>query len=251
VIAQPPESPQPPEHDSPAPTGAARIVALLEVLICSDYPTQLALGGTFTALGYGPFAAHGRLSLTYVVGLSLADTVVLVGLVLLFLHAHGERPRDVFFGGRPIEQEAAAGVLLVPIALGVGVAALLASRRFAPWLHTVNQNPLQDLLRTPRDAWLFALVLVVAGGIREEVQRAFLLHRFEVWLGGGVFGVIVTSAGFGLGHLLQGGDAALATGLLGALWGTVYLRRRSAVAPMVSHAGFDLVQVVQFLVASP
>jgi hypothetical protein len=34
-------------------------------------------------------------------------------------------------------------------------------------------------------------VLLVAGGIREEVQRAFLIHRFEMWLGGGVTGVIV------------------------------------------------------------
>jgi membrane protease YdiL (CAAX protease family) len=111
----------------------------------------------------------------------------------------------------------------------------------------VSQNPLQALLRSPRDAWLFAFVVVVAGGVREEIQRAFLLHRFDVWLGGGTVGLIVTSVGFGAGHLLQGADAALATGLLGAFWGVVYLRRRSAVAPMVSHAGFDLIQIAQFL----
>ena len=100
---------------------------------------------------------------------------------------------------------------------------------------------------SPRDAWLFALVLLVAGGIREEVQRAFLIHRFDGWLGGGATGVAVTSIAFGAGHLLQGIDAALATGLLGAFWGAVYLRRRSCVAPMVSHTGFDLLQIVQFL----
>ena len=42
---------------------------------------------------------------------------------------------------------------------------------------------------------------------------------------------------------------ALATGLLGAFWGAIYLRRRSAIAPMVSHAGFDLLQILQFLLA--
>jgi membrane protease YdiL (CAAX protease family) len=89
------------------------------------------------------------------------------------------------------------------------------------------------------------LVVLVAGGIREEIQRAFLLHRFEEYLGGGTAGVLVTSAAFGAGHLLQGADAAIATGLLGAFWGAVYLRRRSAVAPMVSHAGFDLLQIAQ------
>jgi membrane protease YdiL (CAAX protease family) len=125
---------------------------------------------------------------------------------------------------------------------------LITVQRVAPALHTVPRNPLQELLRSPRDASLFALVVVVAGGVREEIQRAFLLHRFERWLGGGVVGVIVTSAAFGAGHGLQGVDAAIATSLLGAFWGVVYLRRRSCVAPMVSHSGFDLVQIVQFLV---
>ena len=225
-----------------------RVIALLEVLICSDYPTQLALGATFAVLGFGPYTAQGQLRLGYVVGLSLADAAALIGLILLFLYAHGERPRNVLLGRRPFSLEAAAGLPLILVAFGIGIAVLAPIQRFAPWLHTVEHNPLQALLRSPRDAWLFALVVVVAGGVREEIQRAFLLHRFERWLGGGVTGVIVTSAAFGAGHLLQGADAAIATGLLGAFWGATYLRRRSAVASMVSHSGFDLLQILQFIV---
>jgi hypothetical protein len=60
-----------------------------------------------------------------------------------------------------------------------------------------------------------AVVLVVAGGIREEVQRAFLLRRFEQWLGGPVVGVIVASIGFGAGHIIQGRDVAVVTGCSG------------------------------------
>lgn len=227
---------------------SGRLVALVEVILCSDFPTQLLLGGTFTAFGYGPFNARGALSSVYVVGISLADTALLVGLVLLLLRAHGERPRDVILGSRPIAQEAAAGIPMILVALGIAVAVLLVVQRLAPGLHDVEHNPLQDLLGSPREAWLFALVVIVAGGVREEIQRAFLLHRFDVWLGGGRVGVIVTSAAFGAGHLLQGADAAIATGLLGAFWGSVYLRRRSAIAPMVSHAGFDLMQILQFVV---
>ena len=103
-------------------------------------------------------------------------------------------------------------------------------------------------MRTRRDAAVFAVVVVVAGGVREEIQRAFLLHRFEQWLGGGAVGVAIVSVAFGSGHLLQGLDAAVATGVLGAFWGVVYLRRRSMVAPMVSHAGFNLLQLAQFFV---
>jgi membrane protease YdiL (CAAX protease family) len=231
-------------HDPPP--LAARALAAIEVIICSDFLTQFALGGTLAALGYRPFV-QGRLSVGYVVALSLLDTVLLIGLIFLMLYAHGERPRDVLIGRRPIVPETVFGVPLILAALALAVAVLVPIQRFAPSLHTVQNNPLQELLRSPRDAWLFALVVVAAGGLREEIQRAFLLHRFEVWLGGPTFGVVVTSAAFGAGHLvLQGVDAAVTTGVLGAFWGTIYLRRRSCVAPIVSHAGFDLVQILQF-----
>jgi len=235
--------------DTRKPPVIGRIVALFEVLLCSDFPTQFAIGATFTAFGYTPFAAPGQLRLGYVVWLSLADSAALIALVLLFLSAHGERPRDILLGRRPVAQEFSLGVPLILVALAIVGGVLLATRQFAPWLRTVERNPLQELLRTPREAWLFAFVVFVAGGLREEIQRAFLLHRFEVWLGGGTAGVLVTSFAFGAGHLLQGADAAIATGLLGAFWGVLYLRRRSCVAPLVSHAGFDLMQIVQFMVA--
>ena len=37
------------------PTVVQRLVAALEVILCSDYPTQAALTATFAALGFGPF----------------------------------------------------------------------------------------------------------------------------------------------------------------------------------------------------
>ena len=224
-------------------------MALLEVLLCSDYPTQLALGSTFAALGYGPYAANGHLRAGFVVTLSLVDTAALIGLMLLFVYTHGERPRELFLGRRLVSREASWGLALIPLALAIGVGILATIQHVLPSLHTVKNNPLEELIRTPRDAVLFALVVVIAGGVREELQRAFLLRRFEVCLGGATVGVLVTSLAFGVGHLIQGADAAIATGTLGAFWGLAYLRRRSVVAPMVSHSGFDLLQIVQFLAA--
>jgi membrane protease YdiL (CAAX protease family) len=243
--------PDRPEHsDSRAPAQAPwlapRVVALLEVVLCSDYPTQAVLTATFNALGYTAYDS-GELRVGFVVALSLVDTVLLLALIVFFLAAHGERARDVFFGRRPIREEIVLGLPLILVALGGGIAVLAAIQLLAPTLHTVEHNPLQDLVQRPRDAWLFAVVVVVAGGVREELQRAFLLHRFDRWLGGPAVGVVVASLAFGAGHLLQGVDAAITTGLLGAFWGVVYLRRRSAVAPIVSHSGFNLVQIVQFL----
>jgi len=231
---------------APTPTLAERATALLEVLICSDYPTQVALAATFAAFGVRP-QAGGAFSLGYVAAISLLDSVVLIGLIVFFLRARGESPREVLFGNRPVGTEAWAGVPLIIAALAIAVVLMLVLQAIAPWLHTVPHNPLQDLVRTPKDAALFVVVLIVAGGIREEVQRAFLLRRFERWLGGPRVGLVVTSAAFGAGHFVQGADAVVATAALGAFWGSVYLRRRSIGAPVVSHAGFNVLQVAQYL----
>jgi membrane protease YdiL (CAAX protease family) len=77
------------------------------------------------------------------------------------------------------------------------------------------------------------------------MQRAFLLHRFEQYLGGATVGVIVTSIAFGLGHAPQGWDAAITTGAMGLLWALLYLDRRSSIAPMVSHAGFNSLEILR------
>jgi len=221
-----------------------RLLALFEVILCSDYVTQWTLASLFASLGLHPLGPRRQLQLSYVVGLSLADAALLVGIIFLLLYAHGERPRAIFLGRRRrLFPDVVLGVALTFVALGLGITVLLAIQRFAPWLHTVPHNPLEALIRRGRDAWLFALVVIVAGGVREEIQRAFLLHRFEQALGGAAVGIVVTSVAFGAGHLVQGVDAGIATGILGAFWGLVYLTRRSVVAPMISHAGFDLLEI--------
>jgi membrane protease YdiL (CAAX protease family) len=165
----------------------------------------------------------------------------------MFLRAHGEDPRDVFFGTAPIGPEIRRGIGLIFVALILAAVVMLTVQLLAPRLHNVTHNPLQDLIRTPLQAALFGIVVVVAGGVREELQRAFVLRRFERHLGGAAVGVVVWSIAFGAFHKLQGLDAAIATGILGAFWAVVYLWRRSVVAPMVSHAGFNLLEVLLFV----
>jgi membrane protease YdiL (CAAX protease family) len=225
----------------------ARVVALFEVLLCSDYPTQLAIAATMAALGMRP-TAGGALSLRYVAILSLADAALLVGLIFFFLRAHGERARDVFLGDRSWRREAELGLPLALGALAIGIGVIAALRVFVPSLHNLARNPLEGVIRGPRSAAVFAVVVIVAGGVREELQRAFLLHRFDVWLGGPVVGLVVTSVAFGLGHRLQGNDVAVTTAALGLYWGVVYVFRRSCIAPMVSHTGFNLVELLQYFV---
>ena len=131
--------------------------------------------------------------------------------------------RASWFGTGHSFREALLGLLTVPVVfIGVGIL-LNTIRLFAPSLHNVANNPLEQLAATPGQAAAFSLVAIVAGGVREELQRAFMLHRFEQYLGGATLGVWVLSIAFGLGHVMQGWDAVVTTAALGAFWAWMYL----------------------------
>jgi membrane protease YdiL (CAAX protease family) len=222
-----------------------RLGAGAEVLLCSGLPTQLLVIAALTGLGMRPRLEDGGWSPAFVVTLSLVDTALLLGLIWFFLRAHGESIAGFLVGPRQPRREAVLGLALIPAALVTVVVVLALILAIRPELHNVDVNPFERLLQTPRNAAVFALVVMVAGGLREEVQRGFIVHRFDQYLGGGALGVILFSVAFGLGHVEQGYAAAIATGVLGAGWGVVYLQRRSVIAPVVSHAGFNLAQLVK------
>lgn len=222
-----------------------RVLALLEVLLCSSLPTQYLIAGLLTGLGISPRIGD-QLSLTFVFVLSVTDTIVLIALMMALTRAHGDSPWLLWRGRASLRGEIVLGVMLVPVAVFMVAFLMGIIRTFAPELHNVPENPLEALATGGAGgAALFGVVAIVAGGIREELQRAFLLQRFERHLGGATVGVIVLSTAFGLGHALQGWDAAIATGALGAFWAILYLRRRSSLAPMVSHAGFNSIEVIR------
>jgi membrane protease YdiL (CAAX protease family) len=224
-----------------------RVAAITEIIICSGFPSQILLILVLRGLGMPMMRPDGHLSPPFVFLLSLADAAVVVGLVLLFLRAHRESVREVLFGGGHIVREALLGLALLPAMFMLVLLVLAVILHFAPYLHNVERNPLEDMLRTRRDAIIFAAVVMIAGGVREEVQRGFIVHRFAQALGGAGWGIAIYSVIFGLGHFEQGMDAILVTGVLGALWGVLYLVRRSIVAAVVSHAGFNLAQLLKYL----
>ena len=218
--------------------------ALTQVILCSGFPTQLSLVLILNGLGMNATSSDGQLSFSYIVTLSLVDALLLVGLIKYFLDAHGESVRSLIVGQKPILNEVALGLILTPLLVVCAIGGLLLIRTIAPSLSSTTNNPLEAMINTPLRAILFCLVVVIAGGFREELQRAFILRRFEQRLGGGWLGLVLFSILFGLGHRLQGWDAVIMTGMLGAFWGLLYLLRGNAVTSMVSHAGFNLVEVI-------
>jgi membrane protease YdiL (CAAX protease family) len=222
--------------------------AWAEILLCSGYPTQLVIAAALLASGLRPVNDGQSLSPSFFFALSLIDTLVLLTLILVLLIRRGERPTEVFVGRRPAAGEVAFGVLSAPLVLTVVVAMMAGLLRLAPQLHNVAKNPLENLLTTGAGIWMFLFVAIVAGGVREELQRAFLLHRFKAGLGRPWTGLLITSLSFGLGHTIQGNDAAIMTGTLGALWGAMSLVRGGAIASIVSHSLFNSVELLRVLV---
>ena len=223
-----------------------RVVAIAELILCSSVPTQLLLQGLMVGLGWKPVDASGDFSLSFVVTMSLADTALLITLMLMLTRAHGDSVSELWLGRRSAVKETLLGIALVPPIFLLVVVVLNTVRLFAPNLHNVENNPLEQLaMGGAANAAAFAAVAIFAGGVREELQRAFLLRRFERHLGGTDVGVLVLSVAFGLGHMVQGWDAAITTGVLGAVWAGLYVRRRSSIAPIVSHAGFNSLEVLR------
>jgi len=235
------EAPPPPPPGRTWPTW-------VEILLCSGYPTQLIISYGLIGAGLPPATADGKLSGAFVFALSLLDTAALLSLIVLFIWRGGQRARDVFFAPAHPLREAITGVLSLPTVIVIVVGLTVVVRQFVPALHNVPDNPLEGLA-SGHSIWLFLFVVIVAGGVREELQRAFLLQRFRDHLGQPWLGLFITSLAFGMGHTLQGLDAALITGALGALWGFIYLTRRGALASMVSHSLFNSAELLRVFIA--
>jgi membrane protease YdiL (CAAX protease family) len=239
-----------------APAGASRLAqpiprwfAVVQAIAVSGVPTGLVVAlAVILTTNMAPFEGDG-LSLEFLSTVTLLDTALIALLIRVFLELSGEDSRSVFLGSRPVLGEVLRGVALVPVMFAAVTGIVLGLRAVAPWLHTVKVSPLEQYMRSPLDASIFLIVVVLGGGVREELQRAFILPRFDQCLGGVKVGLVVFSVVFGLLHVDQGGDVAIAVGSLGLFWGLLYVKRRSAVMSMTNHAGFNALQVLQGVLA--
>ena len=232
------------------------IFALLQAIAICGIPTQLLVFAVMVVVRGMPVTPDGNLdlgfftTLEFIATASFIDTALIVILIRVFLMASRENSRDVYLGRRPAWGEIGRGLALVPVTLMVVVAVVSLVRSVAPWLHNVKVSPLEAFMRNPLDAAIFLVVVVLAGGIREELQRGFILHRFGQRLGGMWVGNLTYGLTFGLLHFDQGWDIAFAVGLLGLAWGAAFIRRRSVVMSMANHAGFNAAQVLQQVLAT-
>lgn len=228
----------------------APVFALLQAFAVCGIPTQLAVAMAVILIVGMPPTRGENLSLEFIATVSFLDTALVAILIRVFLMFSRENSRDVFIGRRPPLGEIGRGLALVPITFLLVVGLVTAVRAIAPWLHNVKVSPLEAFMRNPLDAAIFLVVVVLAGGVREELQRGFILHRFGQRLGGMWVGNLTFGLAFGIMHFDQGWDVALVIGLLGLAWGAFFIYRGSVLVSVANHAGFNAAQVLQQLLAT-
>ena len=173
------------------------------------------------------------------------ESSLTLGIILFLLWTGGRSLRDLGWASRGWWRESFTGVSAVPVLFGASVLVGQIFRFFLPE-HVSETNPLLEMIQDGTDLGLLLFSSVFVGGIKEEVQRAFILVHFRNHLGGAVPGLILWSVFFGAGHSFQGVDFAVAAGVLGLLFGLLYLWRGHLGAPIVAHALYDVVTLVIF-----
>lgn len=236
-----------PPHQRPAPIPSQislldRLAAFFEVLAAALVGTLVVQMGLMLS-GVEGARVFEEAGILFAV-LTLEATVSLA-LIALLLRRRGENMKTLGWDAGQWRREAAVGLAFIPVLLAV-MALVTLFFSYALPQYVSKTNPVMDLLQTRADVVFFLISSLYVGGIKEEIQRAFVLKRFERYLGGAALGLALWSAYFGFGHLVQGVDNAVKAAALGAVFGGLYLLRRNLTAPIVCHAVYDVFAVLAY-----
>lgn len=219
----------------------ARVINLIEVVLVALAGPILAWL-VFTCLG----SPDRLLSSIYSVALlMLIEASITLPLIYILLRLQGQKLRSIGWGRGSLRRECLIGVAFLPVLFGSTLAISQFFQHLFPEYAT-QKNPLLELVQSPWQLLLMIFSSLYVGGVKEEIQRAFVLTRFQENLGGAVVGLILWSAYFGYGHSIQGIDNAVAAAVLGLLFGILFLWRRSTTAPIVAHAAFDVLTLIVY-----
>lgn len=225
----------------PPKTWLDRGQALFEVVLLAGVISSLMAAVPFS------IGSSGRTSLLQDIHLMSAYVLLeaFITLVFLFLimRAHGETLEWLGLSWKRWRSDILAGLAVIPLLLILNLVVSAVFQVLFP-KYFLERNPLTELIRTPQDLVLFIVTALIAGGIKEEMQRAFILRRFQAYLGGAKIGLIIWSIVFALGHFVQGAQGMVAAGIFGLIFGIVYLTRGNLVAPMVAHGVYDTVALL-------
>ena len=226
-----------------------RALSLLEIILALGFVTNilaLALLSPFGAVS-SPLGSVKALAVY-----TTLSSLLLLALLAILQRMRGEPFLSPLLGARRAwGREAARGLPWVPAIFAAAYVLKCLFRHAVPAIYSGERNVLEEMMQGPADLALFLFIALFTGGFKEEVQRAFVIRRFEAGWGRAWLGALLFAVYFGMGHLVQGADEAIFAGVLGLAWGLLFVRRRSIVAPMVSHGLYAALELVRYYVFGP
>ncbi len=192
----------------------------------------------------------------YATVLAMEWTLVLLAVVIARRHGIG----------LPGLGQTLANLPLTLAVTGAGILSLVALAIFnARQIRRAGREELERSVERARkfvpvgstEVAVFVLVALTAGICEEILYRGWLLYFLGALSGSMWIGMILSAVLFGLGHAYQGRQGIIATGVLGLVFGTMFVLVKSLVPGQVIHAGIDLVngilagRIVKGLAADP
>ncbi len=230
--------------DKPRKPLKERFLALFEVLLLS--------GLLSSSLAVLPLAAFHRKSAELLTNdvktlssFLLLETAITIFFLVMVLKVHQETICSLGFQWDHWERNLLIGLALVPFLFLINDFVAIIFRNYLPKYYT-EKNPLTEIIHTPRQLALFVFSALVAGGIKEELQRAFIINRFGRYLGGAGVGLVLWSLAFGAGHYVQGAQGITIATIYGLIFGITYLVSRSLIAPIVAHGAYDALALLAY-----
>jgi uncharacterized protein len=223
---------------------ADRVLAIIEIFLLSGLVSGFLAVLPFSFFhvkDIGLLLKNTKLMSFYLL-IDSGITFVILGMIL---KAHGESLGDLGLRWKNLKPNLVLGLALVPLFFLTNALVETFFKAFLPRYY-FETNPLTDPIRTPQELALFALTVLLAGGIREELQRAFILNRFRTYLGGAVTGLVVWSLLFGALHSVQHVQGVVLATVFGFSFGLIYLMTGSLIAPIVAHGAYDVLAVLAY-----
>ena len=190
---------------------------------------------------YGGSEAHVKFDISAIF-LVLRDLGLLF-LILYFLWRNGEPVAAIGLQGKNFWKELGLGVILFfPFFLGVGF--------LEKGLQTVGFSspkiPLQDVFKINSGTnFIFGFLLVsVAAFVEEIVFRGYLITRFQALCKSSIAAILLSALFFALGPGYEGNSGAITVGLAGLVFGSIYVWRKSLVAPITMHFLLDFLNIL-------
>ena len=215
-----------------------RLQAVFEIILASGLVSSLLVALVFSSIFGLNRLNLEEMDVGFFVKYQMSESAVVFLILWILMKARRETLSGLGLCWKQWKTNVLLGILVAPCLIIVSGIVGAAFQLLLPE-YALEKNPLMEIIHSPRQLALFIVTAIVGGGVKEELQRAFILHRFHYHLGGAGVGLVVWSLAFGAGHYAQGVQGVCAAAIMGFVFGVLYLIRGNLILPITAHSVYN------------